>query len=205
MTRPGLGALLLAISTFLLLLGLPQAHEIADASSTLARRRDAALQTEPPVRDTAAAPETRFSRQDVGTKDAPVDGMDGKPHAGPFVDSSDSSKRSSGATRQLVPEEKHVTSRDKAEAEDGVMNDSNRLPPKKGTTGTEGGVSEKDRDRRIHEFSTGGRMAKTPDQPKASRAEPDGDATASSSTVAGRATAVSRDVGDSDSFIGLEV
>ncbi|KAK3096337.1 GCR1-dependent translation factor 1, partial [Teratosphaeriaceae sp. CCFEE 6253] len=35
---------------------------------------------------TPSAKSTASSRPYVGTEDAPVDGLDGKPHAGPFVD-----------------------------------------------------------------------------------------------------------------------
>jgi len=77
----------------------------------------------------------------VGTKDAPVDGMDGKPHAGPFVDASSSSEKPKPVKDSTVAKPKAKTS----EIEDGVMNDANRAPPRKGTTGTEGGVSEKER------------------------------------------------------------
>src|ERR1700677_4614521 len=34
------------------------------------------------------------SKYDIGTKDAPVDGKDGKPHAGPFVGSEKDPKKS---------------------------------------------------------------------------------------------------------------
>ena len=49
---------------------------------------------------------------------------------------------------------------------DGVMNDPSRELPKQGTTGTEGGVSEKDKARKVQEGQTGERLGKTPDSPK---------------------------------------
>lgn len=51
-------------------------------------------------------------------------------------------------------------------ANDGVMDDPNRQAPKEGTTGTEGGVSEKERDRKALEGQTGERAEKKPDPPK---------------------------------------
>jgi hypothetical protein len=51
------------------------------------------------------------------------------------------------------------------ESHDGVMDDKNRRGPKKGTTGTEGGVSEKDKDRRLREQS-GKRAENKPPTPK---------------------------------------
>jgi Ca2+/H+ antiporter, TMEM165/GDT1 family len=82
------------------------------------------------------------SRAEVGTKDAPVDGWDGKPHKGPWVDSSsDDAKETSTSTKSGKTSKSHKSS----EAY-GVMDDPNRASPKKGTTGTEGGISEKDTD-----------------------------------------------------------
>ncbi|KAL1301844.1 hypothetical protein AAFC00_006029 [Neodothiora populina] len=96
----------------------------------------------------------------VGTKDAPVDGLDGKPHAGPFVDTTPQDK----GTKNKKPaagfgelEKPLPTSLEKLkqggygsdeaipEKNDGVMDDPNRSSPKQGTTGTEGGVSERTR------------------------------------------------------------
>ncbi|KAF2208030.1 hypothetical protein CERZMDRAFT_23286, partial [Cercospora zeae-maydis SCOH1-5] len=86
-----------------------------------------------------------------GTEDAPVDGLDGKPHAGPFVDrpAEDGSKKADTA---VGPKPKptslsNFAGQDIPEKNDGVMNDDTRTPPKKGTTGTEGGISEKTKDR----------------------------------------------------------
>lgn len=104
----------------------------------------------------------------LGTKDAPVDGQDGKPHAGPFVDTTPSTSvdvdTAAGNTKKLPAAVEDLdkplpTSLQKLKNElgsedalanipeknDGVMNDPNRSAPKKGTTGTEGGVSERTR------------------------------------------------------------
>lgn len=117
-------------------------------------------------------------KPDVGTKDAPVDGLDGKPHKGPYVDSSQAiSKKPAAAVEDLAPTPsvkpdatKGRLSKDgkilDAPENDGVMNDLNREVPKKGTTGTEGGVSEKERDRKAHESTTGSKVEKVPDPPK---------------------------------------
>ena len=104
------------------------------------------------------------ARPDIGTKDAPVDGRDGKPHAGPFIDST--------STSSSTQEKKKTSSTDKDNAEssglaeDGVMNDPNRVPAKDGTKGTEGGVSEKTRNKEAHETETGKKKAQTPSPPK---------------------------------------
>jgi hypothetical protein len=52
------------------------------------------------------------------------------------------------------------------ESHDGVMDDKNRPGPKKGTTGTEGGVSEKSKDRQLREKQTGEKVENTPPTPK---------------------------------------
>lgn len=98
----------------------------------------------------------RQARTDVGTKDAPVDGLDGKPHSGPFVD---------GTTEPAKGKDSTVGATKKADTalvEDGVMNDRNRQLPKKGTTGVEGGVSEKERDK----SASSSKALKKPDSPK---------------------------------------
>ena len=111
----------------------------------------------PEVVDTPSAGKGRKS--DPGTKDAPVDGADGKPHAGPFVDPIDaetpskSTKEATGSKQKPVPE-------------DGVMNDPHREAPKKGTTGTEGGVTEKMKSKEAHENETGRKKIQKPESPK---------------------------------------
>lgn len=89
----------------------------------------------------------------------PVDGKDGRPHEGPFVDI-DSSRK--GAEQKSV----YIDGKKVPESNDGVMDDKNRVAPKEGTTGTSGGVSEKDKQRKAQEGQTGERVEKTPDSPK---------------------------------------
>ncbi|KAI9695256.1 MAG: hypothetical protein M1820_008775 [Bogoriella megaspora] len=115
----------------------------------------------------------------IGTKDAPVDGLDGKPHAGPYVDSSTDEKKTKSSTSKYDDDEllgssasdksksksssKSSTSSHESD-DDGVMSDkSGRKPPP--YTGTEGGVSEKDKDRKAEEMS-GVSKGKTPESPK---------------------------------------
>lgn len=172
MTRRRHGARSLATTLLITLACTVTARDISEPSH-LAAKNDVLRRLEPLGLGFKTGTELEPEKRDVGTKDAPVDGMDGKPHAGPFVDTADSTQKSSGLTIEKVSngDEPRLRSKEKALGDDGVMNDPNRSPPKKGTTGTEGGVSEKDRDRRIHEFSTGERMAKIPDSPKSSLVE----------------------------------
>ncbi|SZF00543.1 unnamed protein product [Blumeria hordei] len=111
---------------------------------------------------------------DVGTKDAPVDGKDGKPHAGPWV-WIDKDPKTTKPLHELQKEEDKQ--RDIAIPEvgqdgrittknGGVMDDPTRELPKHGTTGTEGGVSEKEKARKAHEGQTGERLEKKPESPK---------------------------------------
>jgi hypothetical protein len=112
----------------------------------------------------------------VGTKDAPVDGKDGKPKIGPFVgaDQDDHKKQKPEAEdEQLVTKKPSKTKESTTvdgkpipEVNDGVMNDPTREKPKKGTTGTEGGVSEKVTAQKAHEGQTGEKAEKKPASPK---------------------------------------
>ena len=107
-----------------------------------------------------------------GTKDAPVDGLDGKPHAGPYVD--DTPKAHDKAPN--VVEDLGSPKKPKASSEsvlvdkvlDGdksVMQDPGRKLAT-GKTGTEGGVSAKDKERLAHEDKTGAKMKQVPESPK---------------------------------------
>lgn len=120
---------------------------------------------------------------EIGTKDAPVDGKDGKPHAGPWVDTAKDPKKdakkdpkkpsNAKEDAELVveskEEKKKLVNPDGTkipEVNDGVMDDPHRQLPKVGTTGTEGGVSEKDKARKAQEGQTGEKVEKKPDSPK---------------------------------------
>ncbi|KAK2739770.1 hypothetical protein FQN57_006467 [Myotisia sp. PD_48] len=105
-----------------------------------------------------------------GLGDSPIDGNDGKPHAGPFVETSAERDRKKAAQGKLGkpktdPEDlpsKHVLpgGQPLPHSHDGVMDDKNRPGPKEGTTGTEGGVSEKSKEQQP------GQEKKKPDPPK---------------------------------------
>jgi hypothetical protein len=116
--------------------------------------------------------DTSKAKYDVGTKDAPVDGKDGKPHAGPFVGSEKDQKPKAivedaesplGLGKDENSELVTPTGGNILAPNDGVMDDPNRQLPKEGTTGTEGGVSEKDKARQAQ---IGDNIGKRPDSPK---------------------------------------
>ena len=87
----------------------------------------------------------------IGTKDAPVDGLDGKPHAGPFVENP---KKAAAVVEDLGELPQLANQKDKTEGwvapePDSVMEDRGDWGAQlKGPTGTEGGVSEKDKERK---------------------------------------------------------
>ncbi|KAI0204223.1 UPF0016-domain-containing protein [Astrocystis sublimbata] len=143
---------------------------------------DALLDDSIPL-DSAVSPNSR-PRAEKGTKIAPVDGRDGLPHDGPFVTLSDKVKgRRKGAKADSV-EDPDTDSRDLPalknrpsdptiidgkkipDSNDGVMDDPHRKLPKKGTTGTEGGISEKNKARKAKEGRTGEKVEMVPSTPK---------------------------------------
>jgi hypothetical protein len=139
------------------------------------------------ISDRLAAQDGGGGRADgvvVGTKDAPVDGLDGKPHAGPFVESTkkkavqqvEDLKTVAGAAPGRSSSSTSKASLDGFEVpeDDGVMSDLRDRERVKGPTGTEGGVSQKDRERKEK-----GVEGKKPDPPKEAPPLPAGDKSAS--------------------------
>lgn len=113
------------------------------------------------------------AKYDIGTKDAPVDGKDGRPHEGPFVEIENLRKIEGGESKKYLPPLKDrpadptiVDGKRIPESNDGVMDDKNRPEPKEGTTGTGGGVSEKDKARKAMEGKTGEKVENKPETPK---------------------------------------
>ena len=149
-------------------------------------------------------------KYDVGTKDAPVDGKDGKPHAGPFVGSEKDPKKAKSDTEkaEIVLGKEDTSELVTADGSkipavnDGVMNDPSRELPRQGTTGTEGGVSEKDKARKAQEGQTGERLENKPDSPKEAPPLPVSEEAKSEKT---KAKEVDMDDEDADSLAGLEV
>lgn len=107
-------------------------------------------------------------RRETPTKDAPVDGKDGKPHLGPFVGSDSTGNGDQGLPPlKGRPDDYTVVDGKKIpKTNDGVMFDKNRDRPQEGTTGTEGGVTQKDKTRKERESQLGGRLEAQPEAPK---------------------------------------
>ncbi|KAF2133398.1 UPF0016-domain-containing protein [Dothidotthia symphoricarpi CBS 119687] len=168
-----------------LLLLLPALRVLA-ASATNADDKLVGRAVVPAYSTVSAGPDPSLAPQagSKGTKDAPVDGFDGKPHHGPYVDDTPASShklpavvedltpgKTSGSSTKgstLVEEGKAVLDGDKS-----VMQDPGRKVAT-GKTGTEGGVSAKDKERVAHEEKHGEKMEKVPESPKEVPLQPHG-------------------------------
>jgi hypothetical protein len=112
-----------------------------------------------------------------GTLDAPVDGKDGKPHDGPWVETgAERDRKNQKAVGKAVkdepePDDEHLGPDGKPipHSNKGVMDDPNRLGPKEGTRGTEGGVTEKSKNKITESKQS---VEKTPETPKQARPLP---------------------------------
>ncbi|KAM3495256.1 hypothetical protein MY3957_001487 [Beauveria namnaoensis] len=151
-------------SSPLLLLALPAlvgALKDPSAAASVAAIDDAAALV---ASDDATA---RKGRPELPTKDAPVDGRDGKPHQGPFVKTDDKSIKGSTDTKSSADTvENKGRPQDPTIVNDGIMLDENREKAKEGTTGTTGGVSEKDKARKAQEGKTGEKLVTQPESPR---------------------------------------
>ncbi|RMZ87747.1 hypothetical protein DV736_g5018, partial [Chaetothyriales sp. CBS 134916] len=100
----------------------------------------------------------------VGTKHAPVDGKDGMPHDGPWVETEgERSRRKDKIKDDVVEVEVKSSTADTAglpQSNEGVMDDKHRMKPEDGTRGIEGGVSERKKQSRLDD------KEKKPEQPK---------------------------------------
>ncbi len=132
----------------------------------------------PPVAAQAEAAKAQQSatRPYRGNDGAPVDGYDGKPHLGPFVDTSRDEVEPAAAktTEKARPADldkwtpagsQEWRLEEIPEKNDGVMNDENRVGPKKGTDGTAGGISEKEKERRLKGVEVEGNKPDGPKEP----------------------------------------
>ncbi|KAF2274153.1 UPF0016-domain-containing protein [Westerdykella ornata] len=159
-----------------LLLLLPTLHVLALATTADSEDTNVARAALPAYGDVDTPPAPP-SPPIKATKDAPVDGLDGKPHDGPWVDDHPVAPKDtlqpavveelrpgaskSSSTHELTKQEWAALGADG----DGVMDDPNRQAPK-GNTGTEGGVSAKDQERKEQEGKTGAKLGQVPQQPK---------------------------------------
>lgn len=109
----------------------------------------------------------------IGTKDAPVDGKDGRPHLGPFIETGAERDRKKakeagedGAALKPPPVDLPAGApKNTPETNDGVMDDPHRTGPKEGTRGTEGGITEKSKEGKAGS-SESTKLEKKPDPPK---------------------------------------
>ena len=151
--RQAIAFCLLFLSSFDLTYSLSVQREVGSSAEGFELAKEVSDSSAP----SASQPATKPIVDGVGTKDAPVDGKDGRPHLGPFVETSaerDRKKAKESGDEAVEkptkkPSGKAATSDDSRkmpETNDGVMDDPNRTGPKEGTRGTEGGITEKTKD-----------------------------------------------------------
>jgi hypothetical protein len=104
-------------------------------------------------------------RYDRASEVAPVDGNDGRPHNGPWIETDGKIDETLPPLDGQPDDPTIVNGKRIPDSNDGVMDDPNRQPPKEGTRGTEGGVSEKEK-ARLESEASGRRTEKTPETPK---------------------------------------
>lgn len=107
-----------------------------------------------------------------GTLDAPVDGKDGKPHEGPWVETQADRDRKKEKGDGIASSSTAADAGGRLQdgkyiphSNEGVMDDPGRVAPKEGTRGTEGGMTEKTKD-------TNQYKEKVPETPKEARPLP---------------------------------
>lgn len=155
---------------FLLLPSLASALAPHTIATDLDDSPNAVVAAAETAESTAAA--AGIKRHGIPTKDAPVDGKDGKPHLGPFVETDGVVTTNSESEKSLPvlkgrPDDPTVVDGKKIpKSNDGVMFDKNREHAQEGTTGLEGGVTEKDKARKAQEGRTGEKVVKEPEAPK---------------------------------------
>jgi hypothetical protein len=115
-----------------------------------------------------------------GAPDVPVDGKDGRPHAGPWVETnadrdrkatkgSDGSDLVSSKYDTKIPPSEHLSTEEGKmipHSNGGVMDDPYRAGPKQGTRGTEGGISEKGKENQLASEKVPGGPKEAPPLPQ---------------------------------------
>jgi Ca2+/H+ antiporter, TMEM165/GDT1 family len=167
-----------------LLLLLPVLQALAASAPAEAEKHQVARAVLPEYTQVSSITSPSPTPGSKGTKDAPVDGFDGKPHEGPYIDDKPTiPKKEPAAIEELRPGVTRISSTQEMTKEqwaalaadgDGVMDDPAHVSPK-GKTGTEGGVSEKTKDQKAHEDKTGEKLGKVPEAPKEAPPLPHGE------------------------------
>lgn len=110
----------------------------------------------------AAEPENDGRSGPLGTEHAPVDGRDGMPHEGPWIETETDRKnqklKDAGEEEAVYSGDESKASKDMPQTNDGVMDDPNREVPEDDTRGHGGGVSQRTKDGKF--------TGKQPEQPK---------------------------------------
>ncbi|KAH7400718.1 hypothetical protein DE146DRAFT_653710 [Phaeosphaeria sp. MPI-PUGE-AT-0046c] len=156
-----------------LVLLLPALHVLA-TSIAVAEDKPLARAAVPAYPDVSAAPNPSLTPATgpKGTKNAPFDGQDGMPHAGPYINDDPSPTKKKPAIVEELGPKKTVVGPAQQSADDKVLDGDKSVmqdPDRKlatGNKGTEGGVSAKDKERLAHEDKTGEKLEKVPESPK---------------------------------------
>lgn len=191
-----------------LLLLLPALRVLA-ASVDVADDKSLPRAAAPAYPDVSASPNPSLAPAvgPKGTKDAPFDGQDGMPHAGPYINDEPSPTKKKPAIVEELGPKKTIVGPSKPSATDDTVLDGDKSvmqdPDRKlatGNKGTEGGVSAKDKERLAHEDKTGEKLEKVPESPKEPPQQPHSDQKQLQGELAGTETS-SRALG----AVGLEV
>lgn len=113
-----------------------------------------------------------------GAPAVPIDGKDGRPHAGPWVETNGERDRKmvkgnddidlSAKYDSKIPSSQHLSTEDGKmipHSNGGVMDDPYRAGPKEGTRGTEGGVSGKSKESQLTSEKVPGEPKEAPPLP----------------------------------------
>lgn len=156
-----------------LLFILPALHvlaaTVAPPEKALVR---AAVAAYPEVTDAPSPSLAPVTPGTKGTEHAPVDGIDGMPHEGPYINDNPRPTKKKPAVVEELGAKKTSTGSPKGSKEDAILDGDKSVmqdPDRKlatGNKGTEGGVSAKEKERLAQEGKTGEKLEKKPESPK---------------------------------------
>lgn len=155
----------------------------------------------PDINSRYVDPDSLSNNVAKGSLDVPVDGKDGRPHAGPWVETSaERDRKSSKGSDDIdlvstkfdtkIPSSEHLSTEEGKmipHSIGGVMDDPHRAGPKEGTRGTEGGVSKKGKESQFHAEKVPGGPKEVPPMAHSETQKPSSDSEAAAGS-GGRAS-----------------
>ena len=115
--------------------------------------------------DVVSSTYTTSKSSSKSSKTSLYDDEDGKPHQGPFVETDGVTDKSLPPLANRPDDPTIVDGKRIPKTNDGIMFDKDREHPQEGTTGLEGGVSEKAAQNKAQESKTGGKDVVAPKEP----------------------------------------